>query len=81
MSGSLHVRDDRTSLEYTIKVEENAVRGSDLAKIRGPRPGGDPQDPPNERLRVFDPGYENTAIMPSSVTFALVDIFPICDYA
>ena len=70
MSGSLRVKDDRTALEYTIRVDNNVVRGSDLANIRGPRNMGDPKDPADEPLRIFDPGYGNTAIMPSSVTFA-----------
>lgn len=70
MSGNLHVKDDRTSLQYTIKVENNVVRGSDLGNIRGPRNVGNPHHPPDERLRIFDSGYENTAIMSSSVTFA-----------
>lgn len=68
------MKDDRTSLEYTIKVNKNAVRGSDLANIRGPKREGDPHSAPDEQLRILDRGYENTAVMPSSVTFLSVSI-------
>ena len=72
MSGNLHVKDDRTSLEYTIKGESNIVRASDLAKIKSPsiQWGDAAQGPPDVKLRILDPGYENTAVMSSSVKFA-----------
>lgn len=70
MSGNLHVKDYRTLREYQIKVENNVVKASDLANIKGPMDVGDQQALPEQRLLVFDPGYENTAVMASSVTFA-----------
>lgn len=74
MLGSLYVKDDRTSLEFIVKVDMNVVRDSDLANITGPKCEGDPQSAPDEQLQILDPGYENTAVMPSSVNFLFVSI-------
>ncbi len=70
MSGFLHVRDTRTPQTYVIQVVNNSVSGSDLAKIRGPSNVDDPREATEQQLRVFDPGYANTEVMRSRITFA-----------
>lgn len=70
MSGLLRVHDTRTSQNYTIRVTEDSVRGSDLAQIKGPVDGESSALPHGNGLKVFDPGFENTAIIRSSITFA-----------
>lgn len=67
MSGILYVKDSRTSQTYTIEVIHNSIKNSDLANIKGPK---DAKHLHGEKLRVFDPGYQNTAVMNSSITFA-----------
>ena len=68
MSGVLKVFDSRTLRTYTIQVVDNRVRGSDLAQIRGPSSFDERENHGDQKLRVFDPGYENTAIMRSGIT-------------
>ena len=56
---TLTVRDNRTGTDYEIPVVDGAVKAADLAKIKGSEGG----------LRVYDPGFVNTASCRSSVTF------------
>ena len=70
MSGVLKVIDSRTSRTYKMQVVDNHVRGSDLAQIRGPGDMNEEGNLSDQKLRVFDPGYENTAIMRSGITVA-----------
>ena len=68
MSGALKVFDSRTSRTHTVPVVDNHVKGSDLAQIRGPSNLDKKGNHSGQKLRVFDPGYENTAIMRSDIT-------------
>jgi citrate synthase len=67
----LAVFDGRTGQSYELPIYRNTIRGSDLSRI---------QAPPEEchaaesmynhtGLRLFDPGFENVAVMESSITF------------
>ncbi|MGI8700274.1 MAG: citrate synthase [Nocardioidaceae bacterium] len=56
---TLTVRDNRTGTDYEIPVADSAIKAADLAKINGGDGG----------LRVYDPGFVNTASCRSSVTF------------
>ena len=60
MNDSLTVRDNRTGQEYDVPIEQGAVKGSDLGKIK---------DSDGSSLAVYDPGFVNTASCKSSVTF------------
>ena len=60
MNDSLTVRDNRTGQEYDVPIEQGAVEGSDLGKIK---------DSDGSSLAVYDPGFVNTASCKSSVTF------------
>ena len=51
-----------------MQVVDNHVRGSDLAQICGPSNVDEAGNHSGHKLRVFDPGYENTAIMQSGIT-------------
>ena len=60
MNDSLTVRDNRTGQEYDVPIEQGAVKGADLGKIK---------DSDGSALAVYDPGFVNTASCKSSVTF------------
>ena len=60
MTDSLSVRDNRTGQEYDVPIENGAVKGADLGKIK---------DDDGTALAVYDPGFVNTASCKSSVTF------------
>ena len=77
MSDFLDVRDSRTSRTYRLPVINNSVKGADLAKITSLKKINTMHHDPStamleEKLKVFDPGYENTAVMQSSITFLYV---------
>ena len=75
MSGHLRVHDTRTAQDYTIPVSDDSVQGSDLTQIKGPK-NATSNDTDSaviaagNGLKVLDPGYQNTAIMKSSIAFA-----------
>ncbi len=58
---SLTVRDNRTGNEYELPITDGAVSAKDVAKIRVSE-----DEPP---IRVYDPGFVNTASCRSEVTF------------
>eukprot|EP00892_Ulva_mutabilis_P007801 jgi/Ulvmu1/5393/UM022_0188.1 len=61
-SGTLHVTDARTGKAYEIPVSEGGtIRGTDVGKIKA---GGD-----GVGLRMYDPGYINTAAVVSRICF------------
>jgi citrate synthase len=60
VNDSLTVRDNRTGQEYDVPIEQGAVKGSDLGKIKGDD---------GQALSVYDPGFVNTASCKSAVTF------------
>ncbi|MDI1487607.1 MAG: hypothetical protein OHK93_006877 [Ramalina farinacea] len=70
-SGQLTVIDSRTSRRYQIPIANNAVQAVDIGRIFI----GDEFDYServNNALKVLDPGFSNTAVMTSSVTFVYV---------
>src|SRR5215475_8120127 len=61
MAQTLTVRDDRTGKEYTLPIEDGALRASELSRIKtGPDDGG---------LVSYDPGFVNTASCKSKITY------------
>ena len=55
----LTVHDARTGKEYKLPVKDDAVLATDFAKMKA---NGEP-------LRVFDPGYQNTAVVRSKICY------------
>lgn len=68
----LYVTDSRTSLDYQIPIQRNTVKATDFQAIKGPINGSDPADQVKNGLRIFDPGFKNTAISESKITFMFV---------
>lgn len=71
---TLHIHDSRTGQSYLIPIRNDTVKASDLAGIVR-KPSEDDGNYPQtngKRLRVFDPGFHNTAIMESKITLTYV---------
>ncbi|OAA66923.1 peroxysomal citrate synthase [Niveomyces insectorum RCEF 264] len=67
---SLTVVDNRTDKTYEIPVQNNTVRATDFKKVKAPpQPGDREEDETPQGLRVFDPGYMNTAVVQSRITY------------
>ncbi|MBA2444359.1 MAG: citrate synthase [Nocardioidaceae bacterium] len=60
-NSTLTVRDNRTGKEYDVPITDGTVHGSDLGKIKTA------EDEPG--LRLYDPGFVNTASCRSAITF------------
>lgn len=65
---SITVIDNRTSKSYTLPITHNAILATDIQKIKAPAQNDTEDDAP-QGLRVYDPGYMNTAVIESKITY------------
>lgn len=70
--GVLYVTDSRTSLEYKIPICHNTIEALEFQSIKGPVTNSNPADEVGNGLRLFDPGFKNTAVSESKITFMYV---------
>ena len=66
---SLHVTDRRTGKEYDIPIKRNAILATDFKKIKAIDEQNVASDCVEGGLRILDPGFNNTAVMESAITF------------
>ena len=66
---TLHVIDDRTGRYYSIPILRNAINASDFKRIKAPDSSEYSPDQNEYGLRIFDPGFSNTAVSESAVTY------------
>jgi hypothetical protein len=71
-SGTLFVKDSRTSLNYEIPIHRNAISATAFKKIKAPVSGSDPADKVDGGLRVHDPGLQNTTVVETDISFSYV---------
>ncbi|CAI7636614.1 unnamed protein product [Penicillium glandicola] len=69
-TGTLFIRDSRTNVNYEIPINQNAVRATDLQRIRAPSLNSNRADQVAHGLRVYDPGLQNTAVIQSAISFS-----------
>ncbi|PWY89918.1 citrate synthase [Aspergillus heteromorphus CBS 117.55] len=67
--GTLTVRDNRTGSKYTIPIVRNAVPAMGFRQICVDRADKTLRQQFEDGLRVIDPGYRNTAVKMSSITY------------
>ena len=65
----LHVLDDRTGENYLIAIVHNAINASDFKKIKAPENTQSYADQNENGIRVYDPGFVNTAVTTSNLTY------------
>ena len=65
----LHVTDRRTGLEYDIPIKRNAVQATDFKNIKAMDEKSVASDCVEGGLRIMDPGFNNTAVKESTITF------------
>ncbi len=68
-SEHLTIIDSRTKRQYEIPIHHNAVEAIRFKEIRAPKNHQYPADNTERGLRVFDQGFQNTAVMGSEVTY------------
>ena len=69
---TLQIIDNRTGNEYTLSINRNAISAMDFKQIKAPRDAENPCDQTEYGIRVYDPGYGNTAVSESSITYKSV---------
>ena len=74
-NGVLHITDSRTSRDYHIPIRRNVIKAVDFQAIKGPVEDSDLADQVGNGLRLFDPGFKNTAVSESTITFMYVQHF------
>jgi citrate synthase len=67
--GTLTVTDNRTGSKYTIPIIHNAVPAVGFRQICVNRNGKTLEQQYEDGLRVVDPGYRNTAVKLSGITY------------
>jgi citrate synthase len=67
--GTLTVTDNRTGSKYTIPIIHNAVPAVGFRQICVDRDGKTLEQQYEDGLRVVDPGYRNTAVKLSGITY------------
>ncbi|RAL03097.1 citrate synthase [Aspergillus ibericus CBS 121593] len=66
---SLHVVDSRTGQYYEIPIVHNAIHASEFKRIKAPVNQDYYPDQTENGIRVFDPGFSNTAVKESKITY------------
>jgi citrate synthase len=66
---SLTVVDNRTGRCYDLPVAQNSIKATDFQQIKTPRNEKNPVEQNNSGIRIFDPGFQNTACMQSEITY------------
>lgn len=71
---SLTVTDNRTSRSYEIPIVNNAVKATDFKWISSAHEfaGQNALDRYTTGLKIMDPGYQNTAVAESEITYMSV---------
>lgn len=66
---SLNIVDNRTGKHYNIPLSHNAVNASDFKQIKAPESSEYYADQTENGIRVYDPGFSNTAVSESKITY------------
>ena len=66
---SLHVIDQKTGKHYDLPISHNAVNASEFQQIKAPENHEYYADQNEQGVRIFDPGFSNTAVSTSNVTY------------
>ena len=72
INNTLQVIDNRTGNEYTLSINRNSINAMDFKQMKAPRDVDSPCDQTEYGIRVYDPGFGNTAVSESSITYKSV---------
>jgi citrate synthase len=74
---TLSVTDNRTGKQYSIPIEHNAISAKHFKNIKTESEDETaPADQSQHGIRLFDPGFNNTAVAESRITYVLVSPLP-----
>lgn len=68
-NNTLTVVDNRTGNEYILPIERNAISAVKFKQMKAPQDVNAPCDQTEYGIRVYDPGFGNTAVSESKITY------------
>ena len=71
---SLRIVDNRTGKEYTVPIVHNAIPAMAFREMKAPSDPDAPCDQTEYGIRVYDPGFQNTAVSESSIAYKYRDL-------
>ena len=74
INNTLQITDKRTGNEYTLSIDRNSINAMDFKQLKAPRDVDKPCDQTEYGIRVYDPGFGNTAVSDSSITYKSVSL-------
>ena len=77
MNNTLQITDNRTGNEYILSINRNSINAMDFKQMKAPRDVDSPCDQTEHGIRVYDPGFGNTAVSESSITYKSVSLATI----
>ena len=69
VDNSLSVTDNRTGGSYHIAIDRNSINATDFKQMKAPQNPEAPCDQTEYGIRVYDPGFGNTAVSESKITY------------
>lgn len=72
VNNTLQITDNRTGNKFTLPIVRNSINAMDFKKAKAPRDTDNPCDQTEYGIRVYDPGFGNTAVSESSITYKSV---------
>ena len=77
-NNTLQIIDNRTGNEYTLSINRNSISAMHFKQIKAPQDADNPCDQTEYGIRVYDPGFGNTAVSESSITYKSVTWVFVC---
>ena len=77
INDTLQITDNRTGNQYTLPIVRNSINAMDFKQMKAPRDVDNSCDQTEYGIRVYDPGFGNTAVSESSITYKLVSLLSI----
>ena len=66
---TLHVTDNRTGNDYVLPIVRNSINAMSFKQMKAPRDSDQPCNQAEYGIRVYDPGFGNTAVSESKITY------------
>ena len=73
-NNTLRITDNRTGNEYIVPIDRNSINAMSFKQMKAAQDVNMPCDQTEYGIRVYDPGYGNTAVSESSITYKSVSL-------
>ncbi|KAL7619421.1 hypothetical protein AAE478_009960 [Parahypoxylon ruwenzoriense] len=70
----LHIIDSRTGQYHAVQIRRNTIDANDLKTLKAPKDPEHPEYQNEQGIRVYDPGFSNTVVSESKITYMQVNL-------